>query len=81
MREVELGTPFCRRHGDAVFGAMLGALVYTELARQPGSDRPGIAGYEKIRKRAKKDLTLRPITDIMFTNEWADPSDPYKVAV
>jgi len=55
--------------------------VYTELARQPGSDRPGIAGYEKIRKRAKKDLTLRPITDIMFTNEWADPSDPYKVAV
>ena len=30
VRKAETGSPFCRRHGDAVFGAMLGALVYGE---------------------------------------------------
>jgi len=30
VRKAEEGTPFCQRHGDAVFGAMLGALVYRE---------------------------------------------------
>jgi hypothetical protein len=28
VRKAETGTAFCRRHGDAIFGAMLGALRY-----------------------------------------------------
>jgi hypothetical protein len=27
-RKAEEGTGFCRRHGDAIFGVMLGAIVY-----------------------------------------------------
>ena len=30
VRKAEEGSAFCRRHGDAFFGAMLGALVYAE---------------------------------------------------
>ena len=30
MRKAEEGSRFCRRHGDAILGAMLGALVYSE---------------------------------------------------
>ncbi len=29
-RKAEEGTGFCRRHGDAIFGVMLGAIVYGE---------------------------------------------------
>ena len=28
VRKAEVGTGFCRRHGDAIFGVMLGAIVY-----------------------------------------------------
>ena len=28
VRKAEAGTGFCRRHGDAIFGVMLGAIVY-----------------------------------------------------
>jgi hypothetical protein len=28
VRKAEEGTGFCRRHGDAIFGVMLGAIVY-----------------------------------------------------
>jgi len=30
MRQAEAGSPFCRRHADAIFGAMLGAVVHSE---------------------------------------------------
>ncbi len=30
VRKVEAGSRFCRRHGEAIFGAMLGALAYGE---------------------------------------------------
>ena len=30
VRKAEEGSAFCRRHGDAILGAMLGALVYAE---------------------------------------------------
>jgi hypothetical protein len=30
VRKAESGSPFCRKHGDAIFGAMLGALVHEE---------------------------------------------------
>lgn len=30
VRKAQLGSRFCRRHGDAVLGAMLGALAYAE---------------------------------------------------
>lgn len=30
VRKAEEGSAFCRRHGDAIFGAMLGALVHAE---------------------------------------------------
>jgi len=28
VRKAERGSGFCRHHGDAIFGAMLGAIVY-----------------------------------------------------
>jgi hypothetical protein len=28
LRKAEAESGFCRRHGDAIFGAMLGAIVY-----------------------------------------------------
>jgi hypothetical protein len=30
VRKAEEGSAFCKKHGDAIFGAMLGALVYME---------------------------------------------------
>jgi hypothetical protein len=30
VHKAERGSHFCRRHGDAIFGALLGALVYAE---------------------------------------------------
>jgi hypothetical protein len=30
VRRAKEGSRFCRRHGEAIFGAMLGALVYEE---------------------------------------------------
>ncbi len=34
MRKTERGSAFCRRHGDAIFGAMLGALVHSEAVNE-----------------------------------------------
>ena len=34
VRKAEKGSHFCRRHGDAIFGAVLGALVYAETVEQ-----------------------------------------------
>jgi hypothetical protein len=28
VRKAERGSEFCRRHGDAIFGAMLGAVIH-----------------------------------------------------
>ena len=39
MRKAEEGSPFCRRHGDAVFGAMLGRLVHGEGMGLRGTER------------------------------------------
>jgi hypothetical protein len=30
VRKAEKGSRFCRRHGDTIFGVVLGALVYAE---------------------------------------------------
>ena len=38
----EAGSNFCRRHGDAIFGAMLGAIVYEKAVDEavtPCEDR------------------------------------------
>ena len=34
VHKAEKGSHFCRRHGDAIFGAALGALVYAEPVDQ-----------------------------------------------
>jgi hypothetical protein len=34
VRRAEEGSEFCRRHGDAIFGAMLGVLVRTEPGKE-----------------------------------------------
>jgi len=37
-RKAEAGTGFCRRHGDAIFGVMLGAIVYEEPVEEGEED-------------------------------------------
>ncbi|MGB7434701.1 MAG: hypothetical protein WBR26_03305 [Candidatus Acidiferrum sp.] len=49
-RRAEEGALYCRKHGDAVFGAMLGALVYQEPVKtveRLGED-PGALGGNKV---------------------------------
>jgi hypothetical protein len=34
VRRAEEGSAFCKKHGDAIFGEMLGALVYMEAVNE-----------------------------------------------
>jgi hypothetical protein len=43
VRKAERGSGFCRHHGDAIFGAMLGVLVYSgpvEEIEHPCKEEP-----------------------------------------
>jgi hypothetical protein len=40
MRKAAEGLPFCSRHGDAIFGATLGALLYEKPVKK-GETRAG----------------------------------------
>lgn len=43
-RKAEAGSVFCRKHGEGIFGAMLGALVHSEAVNEVehlcGEERP-----------------------------------------
>ena len=56
MRKAEEGSAFCRRHGDAIFGAMLGALTYAEPVGEPET----ISGEDNgCRSRLPKNSSAR----------------------
>jgi len=44
VRNAEEGSAFCRKHGDAVFGAMLGMLVYGEVVKEG----MGLCGKDRL---------------------------------
>jgi len=53
VRKVEEGTGFCRRHGDAIFGVMLGAIVYEE----PVAEDEGEGREEKGKRDGNTEFT------------------------
>ena len=49
MRKAEEGSAFCRKHGDALLGAMLGLLVHGENAK----------GQSEVRKKQRNGTGAR----------------------
>jgi len=58
MRRAETGSGYCRRHGDAIFGAMLGAIVYEKAV-----DEEVHVEAEKWPRREDKDNAEPPRPD------------------
>jgi len=48
VKTAEKGTGFCRRHGDAIFGVMLGAIVYEEPVEE-GEESSRVEGTREGR--------------------------------
>jgi len=56
VRKAEEGSAFCRRHGEAIFGAMLGALTYADPVAEPEP----VSGEDKgCRSRLPEDSSAR----------------------
>jgi hypothetical protein len=54
VRKAEDGSPFCRTHGDAIFGAVLGALANAEPLRKPRAMRKAKSQSETARKKVQE---------------------------
>lgn len=65
VRKVETGTRFCRRHEDAVVGAMLGALVQAEKRAGAGltaSERRERSLSEEAERERRKRNPARELS-------------------
>ena len=58
LRAAEVGEKFCRRHGDAITGAVFGALMYGPAVDEEVKiveDRP-LPRYARLTQRRKRSL-------------------------